>query len=218
MSLIPYRFLFRSMYACPYVAKMPLEDEDRLIDLPLKAKLDSLAEIDGEKKFADVRLGWNEMGLGLTVEVKGKSNYPIGEADRPRQSDGITLWIDTRGDRTGHRATRTCHQFHFLASGGSSTKDEAYFLQTKIHRALADAPLASAAEVPFRCRRIKTGYRMEAFLSSKVLTGFDPEQFPMLGVFYSIRDFELGDDNLSLDSNFPFSEDPSLWASLELVK
>ena len=37
-------------------------------------------------------------------------------------------------------------------------------------------------------------------------------------VFYSVRDFELGDDNLSLDSNFPFWEDPSLWVSLELVR
>ncbi len=218
MSLIPYRFLIRPMYRCSYVAKMPLEDADHLIELPAKAKLDSLADLDGAKRFADVRIGWNETGIGLVAEIKGKSAYPIGEIDRPRQSDGLTLWIDTRGDRTGHRATRTCHQFHFLASGAGTTKDEPYFQQSKIHRALQDAPLCNSGDVPFLCTRLKTGYRIEAFLSANVLTGYDPDQFATLGLFYSVRDFELGDDNLSLDGNFPFWEDPSLWASIELAQ
>ena len=150
--------------------------------------------------------------------MKGKENYPIGDADRPRQSDGVTLWIDTRGDRTGHRATRTCHQFHFLAAGGGPDKDEPAFVQTKIHRALQDAPLSTSADVPFRFERIKGGYRIEAFLSANVLTGFDPEQYPRLGVFYAVRDFEKGEQTPGADSDFPFAEDPSLWASLELVK
>jgi hypothetical protein len=174
--------------------------------------------MDGAASFADVRLGWNESGLGLTVEVKGKENFPIGDVDRPRQSDGITLWIDTRGDRTGHRATRTCHQFHFLAAGGGPNKDEPAFAQSKIHRALQDAPLASSADVPFRSERIKGGYRIEGFLSANVLAGFDPEQYPRLGVFYSVKDFEKGEQTPGADSDFPFPEDPSLWASLDLLK
>ena len=218
MPLVPNRFLVRLLYACPYVAGMPTNDEDSLIELPDAARLDPFADLDGAPHFADVRLGWNETGLGLTAVVKGKENFPIGDADRPRQSDGVTVWIDTRGDRTGHRATRTCHQFHFLASGGGKDKDEPAFVQTKIHRALTDAPLAASADVPFRVERIKGGYRLEAFLSANVLTGFDPEQYPRLGVFYAVRDFELGEQTPGADSDFPFSEDPSLWASLELVR
>src|SRR2546423_15349041 len=114
MPLLPNRFLVRLLYSCPYVKDMPL-DEDQLIELAEAARLDRFADVDDAPRFADVRLGWNETGLGLTVEVKGKENYPIGDVDRPRQSDGVTLWIDTRADRTSHRATRTCHQFHFLA-------------------------------------------------------------------------------------------------------
>jgi hypothetical protein len=218
MPLVPNRFLVRLLYACPYVKDMPLDDEDSLIVLPEAARLDPFAGMDDAPSFADVRLGWNEAGLGLTVEVKGKENYPIGDADRPRQSDGITLWVDTRGDRTGHRASRTCHQFHFLAAGGGSNKDEPAFLQSKIHRALQDAPLASGEDVPFRCERIKGGYRIEAFLSANVLAGFDSEQYPRLGVFYSVKDFEEGEQTPGADSDFPFGEDPSLWASLDLVK
>ncbi len=218
MPLIPSRFLVRLLYACPYVKNLPLDDEDSLIELPDSARLDPFADIDGAAHFADVRLGWNEPGLGFTVEVKGKDNFPIGDADRPRQSDGVTLWIDTRGDRTGHRATRTCHQFHFLAAGGGVNKDEPAFVQTKIHRALQDAPLVTSADVPFRFERIKGGYRLEAFLSANVLAGFDPEQYPRLGVFYAVRDFEKGEQTPGADSDFPFAEDPSLWASLDLVK
>jgi hypothetical protein len=217
MPLVPNRFLVRLLYACPYVKDMPLDDEDSLIELPEAARLEPFADMDGAANFADVRLGWNEAGLGLAVEVRGKENFPIGDADRPRQSDGITLWLDTRGDRTGHRATRTCHQFHFLAAGGGSNKDEPAFVQTKIHRALQDAPLASGGDAPFRYERVKGGYRIEAFLSANVLAGFDPEQYPRLGVFYSVKDFEKGEQTPGADSDFPFAEDPSLWASIDLV-
>jgi hypothetical protein len=218
MPLVPNRFLVRLLYACPFVKDMPSDDEESLIDLPESATLDSFADMDAAPKFADVRLGWNETGLGLSVVVKGKDNYPIGDTARPRQSDGVTLWIDTRGDRTSHRATRTCHQFHFLAAGGGSDKSEPGFVQSKIHRALQDAPLSTSSDVPFRFEKLKGGYRIEAFLGASVLTGFDPEQYPRLGVFYAVRDFELGEQTPGADSDFPFAEDPSLWASLDLVK
>jgi len=216
MSVIPYRFLFRLMYSCPHVAGIPRDDEECLIDLPTSARLDPFAEIDGAPRFADVRLAWNETGIGLQVEVYGKENPPLGDPDRLRQSDGVTLWIDTRGDRSGHRATKTCHQFHFLPAGGGTERDEPLFAQTKIHRALQDAPLASAADVPFRAECVTKGYRIEAFLSANVLYGFDPEQNPRLGIYYAVRDFELGEQTPSVNSDFPFGEDPSLWATLEL--
>ena len=109
MSLVPNRFLVRLMYSCPYVQKMPADDEDCLIELPPAARLDPFADLDRAPNFADVRLGWNEAGLGLSVVVKGKDNFPIGDIDRARQSDGVTLWIDTRGDRTGHSVPARAH-------------------------------------------------------------------------------------------------------------
>jgi len=218
MSVIPYRFMFRFMYACPYLAEMPRDDDDCLIELPESARLSGLDDMDAAPRFADVRLGWNETGLGLQVDVKGKENPPLGDPDRLRQSDGVTLWIDTRGDRSGHRALKTCHQFHFLAAGGGSDKDEPLFAQSKIHRAQQDAPLASSTDVPFRLERTRKGYRLEAFLSANVLHGWDPEQNPRLGVYYAVRDFELGEQTPGVGSEFPFAEDPSLWATLELTK
>src|SRR4051812_21691448 len=98
MTLIPHRFLFRLAYPCRHIADMPRSDE-RLLDLPEECRFDNFAGMDGQGNFADVRLGWNETGLGLQVELRGKQNLPQGNVARPRGSDGVTLWLDTRDAR-----------------------------------------------------------------------------------------------------------------------
>src|SRR5262245_7564174 len=117
-ELIPGRFLFRMAYACRYRKGIPTDDRDRLLDLPDACRIDNLAGADGKTDYADFRLAWNEFGLGVQVEVKGKEQEPQAHASRVRASDGLTLWIDTRDARASHRASRYCHQFHFLPTGG----------------------------------------------------------------------------------------------------
>jgi hypothetical protein len=217
MPLIPNRFLFRVTYPCRYVADIPREG-DELLDLPTSCCLDSFAEMDERRPFADVRMAWNEGGLAVQVEVRGKEQPPVGDATRPKHSDGVTVWIDTRDARTSHRASRYCHQFHFLAAGGGPERDEPAFLQGKINRALQDAPPVGSDGVPFQFIRRAGGYRLEAFLPTAALYGFDPEQNPRLGVHIAIHDQELGEQTLSVGGDFPSAEDPSLWSVLELVK
>jgi hypothetical protein len=218
MPLVPHRFLVRITYPCRYIENMPREDDDCLLDLPAECRIDNFAAMDGEKNFAEVSLAWNELGLGLQVEVKGKDQLPKGDVARAKSSDGVTLWVDTRDARAGHRASRTCHQFHFLPTGGGPDHDEPAFVQTKINRALNDAPLVSPSSVPFQFHSSKSGYRLEAFLPAAALHGYDPEQHPRLGFYYAIRDGELGEQFLSVGADFPYWEDPSLWSVLELVR
>ncbi len=218
MVLVPYRFLFRLAHPCRYLADIPREDDDHLLDLSDDCRLDNFAAMDEQRNFADVRLAWNEFGVGLQVEVRGKEQLPQGDVGRPRGSDGVTLWLDTRDARTSHRASRYCHQFHFLPRAAGPEHDEPAVVQTKINRALQDAPLCQAGVVPFRCVHTRGGYRLEAFLPAAVLTGFDPEQNPRLGICYAVRDAELGDQVLSVGAEFPYWEDPSLWSVLELVR
>jgi hypothetical protein len=218
MPLIPNRFLFRVCYPCRYIAELPREDSDDLLDLPPTCRLDSFADMDGRRSFADVRMAWNEGGLALQVEVRGKEQVPVGDISRPRSSDGVTIWIDTRDARTSHRASRYCHQFHFLAAGGGPDKDEPALVQSKIHRALQDAPMIAAETVPFQLVPRTGGYRLEAFLPATALYGFDPELEPRLGIHLAVHDRELGEQSLSVGSDFPWAEDPSLWSVLELVK
>jgi hypothetical protein len=218
MSLVPHRFLLRVAHPCRYAKGMPTRKDTRLLDLADEYRIENYAAIDGQTNFADVRLAWNELGIGLQVEVRGKQQLPVGNPDRPRGSDGITLWLDTRDARAGHRASRTCHQFHFLASGGGPEHDEPAFVQAKINRALEDAPLAAAIQVLFKVHTRKSGYILEAFLPAAVLNAYDPEEHRRLGFFYAVRDDELGEQLLNLTPEFPFWEDPSLWSELDLSK
>jgi hypothetical protein len=218
--IVPNRFLVRLCHPCPYVKDAPrdADDGERLIDLPESARLDNFAALDGADNFADVRVAWNEFGLAVQAEVAGKRQEPAGDSDKPSGADGLRLWIDTRDARAGHRASRYCHQFAFFPAGGGADKEEPFLTQSKINRALQDAPMANLAEVPFRSHRIKGGYRLEAFLPAAALTGFDPHEHPRLGVYYCVRDQELGNQFLGVGFDFPFSDDPSLWGVLELVK
>jgi hypothetical protein len=217
-ALLPSRFLIRVAQPCPHWAKMPLSKGERILDLPDAAKVNNFAELDGLKNYADVRLAWNDFGLGVQVTVKGKEQEPVCDSERPRSGDGFTLWIDTRDARASHRASRYCHQFHFLPGGGGRDKEEPWFGQSKINRAQQDAPLCRASEVPFRGERLKEGYRLEAFLPASVLAGYDPEQHPRLGFYYAVRDAEHGEEFLSVNADFPYWDDPSLWSVLELEK
>ena len=197
---------------------MPARDDTRLLDLPADCRIDNFAAMDGNQNFADVYLAWNALGIGLQVEVRGKQQLAVGNPERPRGSDGVSLWLDTRDARANHRASRYCHQFHFLATGAGPDHDEPAFVQAKINRALEDAPFASSEQVLIKVHHRKNGYVLEAFLPATALNGYDPEEHRRLGFFYSVHDDELGEQLLSASPEFPFWEDPSLWEVLELGK
>jgi len=217
MSLIPPSFLFRLSYPCLHVPGFPRIDGDDLLGLPAKCALPESMRLTSKPGFAEVRVAWNEAGVGLEVRVKGKDQPVRGEAGKFRNSDGISLWIDTRSTRESHRASRFCHHFYFLAGGAGDDGDIPSTGQTKIHRALADAPLCNPEKLEVRKNAFKDGYRLECFIPAEVLHGFDVELNRQFGFFYAVRDRELGEQLLGLGPEFPFTEDPSLWQLLELV-
>jgi hypothetical protein len=204
MSLIPGRFLVRLAHPCPFVARMPSVMGDHLVDLPESGRLENLAGLGEQANFAEVRLGWNESGLGVQVEVRGKDQPPRGDASKPRSSDGLTLWIDTRDSRASHRASRYCHQWHLLPTGGGDDHDEPCCVAVKINRAVEDAPLTPTGVIPVRVHPLRGGYRLEAFFPAARLNGYDPDQNPRLGVYYVVRDAELGDQYLGVGGDFPY--------------
>ena len=62
------------------------------------------------------------------------------------------------------------------------------------------------------------GYVLDAWIPADTLVGYDPESNPLLGFYYVVRDAELGEQFLTVGREFPFDHDPSLWATLELVR
>src|SRR5262249_31114382 len=158
MPLVPHRFLFRVAHPCQHVAEMPLDEGDDLLDLPESCRLDNFADADDRRDFADVRLAWNERGLGVQVTVRGKEKEPAVDVTRPPVCDGVSLWVDTRDARASHRASRYCHQFHLLPAGGGAEGDEVVVVQAKVNRATEDAPHNAEAVLLHR-GRVTGGHR-----------------------------------------------------------
>ncbi|MEN6458040.1 MAG: hypothetical protein ABFC63_03855 [Thermoguttaceae bacterium] len=238
-SLLPTRFLFRFSAPCRYRDPIwpPTGGE-----LDESYRLANLAELEGRTAWADVRAAWNEAGLAMALLVHGKRLPPASDPSRPEQTDGLHVWIDTRDVRNVHRAGRFCHRFAFLAPDvtsdptaraaagrssrvarapsrkreGGATKCEALFLP--IHRA-RELPRPVAPEsLQTRCQVLKDGYFLEALIPADALTGFDPAEHPRLGFAYAVLDRELGEQTFGVGNPMPYREDPSLWATLDLVR
>ncbi|MEX0717501.1 MAG: hypothetical protein WD066_12990 [Planctomycetaceae bacterium] len=220
MSTLPPPFLFR--YALPVmrIEGVPLSGRrEKLLDLPPQCAVGSPAARLGRGiEFGELRAAWNDEGFGLSVAVTGKRMPLACDARQPDEADGLRLWIDTRDTQSIHRAGRYCHCFCVLPAGSGPEEREPTVAQLPIARAREDAPRVDASGIPVRSAPTDDGYLLEVWFPAEMLHGFDPEASPRLGFYYVLKDAELGEQHLTLGSEFPYSNDPSLWSTLELVR
>ncbi|RMF88593.1 MAG: hypothetical protein D6741_18955 [Planctomycetota bacterium] len=175
-------------------------------------------ELDGRRPFATVAVGWNPSGLAIRLIVSGKKQSPWCRRSRIEDSDGLHLWIDTRGVRDVHRASRFCHRFAILPFGGGPEEKDPVRAAVPIPRAQGTPHPRRPDAVHCRSQRLDDGYRLDVYFEADALTGYDPEEHSRLGFNYVVVDREHGQQSLSVDSPvFPFPSDPSLWAGLELI-
>lgn len=214
-TLIAPRFLFRFAAPLRYRAKLWTP---KGLELDETHRLANLAELDGHRSFADVRGAWSEAGLAFSASVTGKQKPLWCRDTRLEDSDGLQVWIDTRDTHNIHRASRFCHRFAFLPAGAGRNSQEPVADQLIINRARENAPPARQQDLKVRAETHPDGYLVEGFLPAKSLAGYDPEEHPRLGFTYAVYDRELGLQTFSAGTDYPFDEDPSVWATLEMVK
>lgn len=214
--LLPSSFLFRYSFPVAVEKSLPRTGK-KLLGLPDSAELPDLGGIEGRKPFGKVRIGWNRGGLGISVEVRGKKQSPQASLRSPTTSDGLQVWIDTRNTQNIHRASRFCHHLCLLPTGGGRSAKDAAVVPLAIARAREEVALPDPADFRIQSEITRTGYLLEAWLPASTLQGFDPEASPRLGFYYLLSDSELGEQPLSVGTEFPISHDPSLWATLELT-
>lgn len=212
-SLLASNFLFRFSVPCRYKAGA---GKSAVLALGDDYRLPHFAALDGHPRFADLRLAWSESGLNLSLKVAGKKQPPWCRDTRIEDSDGLQLWIDTRDTHNVHRAGRFCHRFSFMPSGAGRRLDEPIGGLLAINRARESPRPIDDSFLNVVGRRLTDGYALDAAISAKAMTGFDPAEHPRLGFFYAVIDRELGWQTFSLSREFPIDEDPSLWGTLEL--
>ena len=213
--LLPTRFLFR--FAVPCLHKEPLWTPQGA-GLEAKHRLLHLAELEGQPAAAEVRAAWSEAGLAVAARVGGKRQPPWCRATRPEESDGLQLWIDTRDVHNVHRAGHFCHRFLLMPRGAGERIEDPAAMALPINRARELPRPIRPGQLQVRSRIGRDGYFLEGFLPAEALTGFDPQEHPRLGFTYALVDRELGTQTFGAGSPLPYQEDPSLWATLELVR
>lgn len=215
-TLLPAEFLFRYTFAVRYVPGLPRRGK-KLLGLPDECVLPSLAGLAGRSEFGEVRVAWNERGMGISVRVEGTSHLPVCDPERLGETDGLRVWIDTRCTQTVHRAGRFCHQFELLPTGRGDDGLQPVATLWPVARASEDPPPYDSELLPIHSEVNRKGYLLEAWLPADALHGFDPSDQKRLGFTYALHDQELGLQCLSVHPEFPFPSDPSLWCTLELA-
>ncbi len=219
-TLLAPRFLFR--FSVPVLPRDPIWKPGG-VELDESYQLLDLAELDHgtdnrERTFADVRMAWGREGLTFNVRVDGKKQPLWCRDERLEDSDGFQVWIDTRATLNIHRASRYCHRYAFLPAGGGRGHQEAVADQLLINRARENARPVRPRELQVASHVTKSGYWMAAFVPAGALAGYDPQQHRQIGFTYAVFDRELGMQTFATGPAFPFDEDPTCWAVVELVE
>jgi hypothetical protein len=213
--LIPPTMLYRLALPCRHTEA--LWDANGGLELEPPYRLPCFGVLDGRPSFADVRVAWSSEGLFLDVQVRGKQQSVWCRETQLMESDGLQVWIDTRNTHNVHRATRYCHWFLFLPSGGGSRRESPVGTMLKINRSKEDPRSLNQMRPGIVARLGRDGYRLLIHIPRQGLDGWDPREHPRLGFNYALIDRELGNQTLAIGSEFPIGEDPGLWQTLELV-
>lgn len=215
-QLLPPTFLFRYSFPVKLEAKLPRRGA-KLLGLSSEFALPELGSLDERPAMAEVRLGWNERGLGIGVAVRCSKKRPSQMPPRTEERQ-LQVWIDTRSTQNVHRASRFCHHFGLFSQGVGVGGSKPLVRQYAIARAREEAPRCDLSEIQIASQATTGGYELEAWFPIATLHGFDPEANPRLGFYYQLTDDELGEQFLAMSKEFPFAADPSQWATLELVR
>ncbi len=214
---IPSRFLFRFRVPClfvsaPWTAKGLALDESY--------RLPSFAELENPSRKTpfELRAGWNNEGIAFSLTVFGKKQQAWCRPVHPDESDGFHVCIDTRNIQDVHRATRFCHRLVFLPFGNGPSQADPLAVWLPIHRAKGHPNPISTKQIKLFSRATGDGYRFDIMIPADQLTGFDPEEHPLLGFHFIVVDRELGNFGFLIDPPFPHDQDPSLWGTLELKR
>ena len=220
-AVLPGGFLFRYQLEAARIATAPGREDP----LPALDKLSPLPDLHGlspsetgvtQSSFASVWLAWHDTGLAVQLVVRDKNRPARCLEASPDASDGLTVWIDTRNTQTIHRASRFCHAFTFLPTGGGAGGDEPVSVPRPIARAREDAPPPPPDSLRVASQLPDDGYSLQGSIAATALHGWDTETIDAIGFTYRVHDNEMGDQALALGEEFPFDRDPSLWSVLTL--
>ncbi len=184
--------------------------------------LPALSSLNGGKQFAEMSIAWNKDGLFFHSILKAPTGKAASVAAGSLSSKSLLLsvYIDTRWSPGVHRATSFCHRFDFFLNRPTSSNPVArgHGELNPIQRARAAPAAIHPTDISVATFFLPDGYEIKAYLQADTLTGFSPEEFQEIGIFYTINDAVLGNQIMARTLQSPYFEDPSVWCRGNLLQ
>jgi hypothetical protein len=205
-------FLYRFRFPCKYAAVGTVLDG--AFQLP---KVNELEDSDVRSNLPyDFLIGWNDTGLLFSLIVTSKKRSLWCRSTQPEESDGIQICLDTRNIKDIHRASRFCHRLVFMPIGNGREQSQPSAVWLPIHRAKEHPNTIDLSRIKMQSTVSASEYRLDVFLPGKILTGFDPVEYPNLGFHFVVQDQEHGNSYFLAAPPLPHDQDPSLWGTLAM--
>jgi hypothetical protein len=175
----------------------------------------AFSSLSSARRFAEAYIAWSPAGIFFQVILKafGPDIADTKATNMNPNGYRCSLYLDTRWSPDVHRATSFCHRFDFILIRPTKSMPE-----QRGHGELAPIQRARAAPADVHPKDISVstylmtgGYEIKAFLPAETLTGYSPEEFQDVGVFYTINDLIYGNQIMARTLQSPYFEDPSVW-------
>ena len=216
-QVVPPSLLCDFQLSVPECSAPSRKKSGRLLNLNDRHEIFFPSQLNAQSSWASLRIGWNSIGLGLSLNVSGKQQKPAGSSDSPELSDRLAVWIDTRPSGQVHRATQYCHSFGLLPVD-ELTGNKPSALVQEIAQQREKRIESNPLKIRQRVHQLTDGYEMEVWIPGDQLYGFrEVEELRRLGFYCIVHDSELGEQPLTVADDFPVTFNPSLWLTLDLV-
>ena len=213
--IVPPSFLFQYSMAVSRVEAIPRK-KGSLLQLDDSCSLFVPGSMNDTDNAFGLRMAWNQEGLGIELDVPGKKLPPAGRHKDLKNSDYISLFVDTRHTANVHRATEYCFSLVVLpCDEEADEKPSAAFVEIAQQR--ASKRDRDGRKCPVQVHVRPDGYRLEIWIPTSQMFGFDEApEIGRIGFSCLIHDTELGEIPLNVGGDFPVAFDPSTWLQLEL--
>ncbi len=204
---------FRGRVANPERLEWQLGDE---------CTIPALSSLSGGKRFAEMMIAWHGDGLFFHARLRAPAGKEAAFAANSlsARTQLCSVYIDTRWSPGVHRATSFCHRFDFLLNRPTSAQSvvRGHGELNPIQRARAAPATVHPNDIAVATYFHALGYDIKAYLKGDTLTGFSPEEFQEIGIFYTINDSVLGNQIMARTLQSPYFEDPSVWCRGQLLQ
>ncbi len=184
--------------------------------LPEEATLPEFgSSLSGQSNFAKLRLAVSDKALFLSAEFGENANCR-GAESRVWKTVTVCTSGSTPAIREACIGPRVLSSVRIRADGSRSKNERPFASWAPINRARENSQPPSEKLLDVQATMRGADYDLSAGISWQALTGFDAQDFPVIGFYAAIIDRELGWQSLGLAPPYPVAEDPSLWLELSL--